>query len=352
VTVTGRTEVVIRARGEGVTEEPPIMKLWVQGERVSRWVVDSDEFSEYAWYGLANLSPTTVDVLFVNDNVAGGVDTSLIVDWMRCQGSTVKSESAQINWGESSFGGDGSAFTGGYDPGTELLDQNGTLHFVGLTGISTERELTYDALDRLRTITANGSTVSYTYDYTGERTIIEQPDGMVIRKSFFGYEEIDYSAEDTETVSHYFVNGQRVAQRSSVSALLYYHADHIGSAVRLTDEDGRIAHSYVYDPYGAIVYSHSATYSQTDLTIEGPTSVSGTYRGDETVVTTGSVTVNSGDDAQFSAGVSITLNPGFAVPIGATFTATIAAVGEWEDSPPASRYLYTDQEFDTETDWY
>ena len=80
---------------------------------------------------------------------------------------------------------------------------------------------------------------------------------MTIYYFFGNYEEV---IEDgvLKTKSYYFANGQRIAQRvtSGEDTDVYYiHTDHLGSAVRLTDEDGEIVQSTAYDPYGATVYS-------------------------------------------------------------------------------------------------
>jgi RHS repeat-associated protein len=99
-----------------------------------------------------------------------------------------------------------------------------------------------------------GSAESDAYEYTGERAIITLPDGTIIRRFFFGYEEIDYPVEDTESISHYFVNGQRIASRSSATGLQYLHTDHLGSATRATDEHGAIIWDALYSPYGEFIY--------------------------------------------------------------------------------------------------
>ena len=38
--------------------------------------------------------------------------------------------------------------------------------------------------------------------------------------------------------------------------LCYIHTDHLGSAVRMTGEDGNVVMSLAYDPYGKTVYSY------------------------------------------------------------------------------------------------
>ena len=88
----------------------------------------------------------------------------------------------------------------------------------------------------------------------------------MIRKFFFGYEEIDRPAEDPESISHYFANGQRVASRSSLTGLRYIHSDHLGSATRETDENGAVVWDVMYDPYGEIVYFTSSSENEFGFT--------------------------------------------------------------------------------------
>ncbi|RPJ07114.1 MAG: hypothetical protein EHM28_08300, partial [Spirochaetaceae bacterium] len=55
------------------------------------------------------------------------------------------------------------------------------------------------------------------------------------------------------------VNGQQIAQRTITETsdeLLYIHKDHLGSAVRLTNQAGEVVQSIAYELYGTTVYSH------------------------------------------------------------------------------------------------
>jgi RHS repeat-associated protein len=67
----------------------------------------------------------------------------------------------------------------------------------------------------------------------------------------------------TTVTAGYFANNMRIAQRKSVyensvlssEELLYIHTDHLGSAVRMTDESGNVVSSLAYSPYGETIYA-------------------------------------------------------------------------------------------------
>jgi RHS repeat-associated protein len=80
--------------------------------------------------------------------------------------------------------------------------------------------------------------------------------------------------------SYYFANGQRIAQRKTrdtESELLFVHTDHLGSAVRLTDMDGEIVQSIVYEPFGQTVYSAGSTGNAYQFTSQELDSGTGLY---------------------------------------------------------------------------
>jgi RHS repeat-associated protein len=72
---------------------------------------------------------------------------------------------------------------------------------------------------------------------------------------FSEYEEEYTSGNLTKTTKYYFVNGQRIAERSSTDGLRYYHTDHLGSSVRITDATGILQLSIGYLPYGGTAYT-------------------------------------------------------------------------------------------------
>ena len=125
------------------------------------------------------------------------------------------------------------------------------------------------------------------------------------------------------------------------------------SAGTRTTELGRIAHSYVYDPYGLTVYSAGAEYApEEDVVVDDAQVPDGQTSAEKTITTSGNVTVASGTNVLFRAGAEVSLGSGFTVELGATFTVEMSSVESWVPAEPNTRYQYTDQELDAETDWY
>ncbi len=141
---------------------------------------------------------------------------------------------------------------------TYTYDANGNM-----VGRSDGRTITYDYENRVVSISTAGS---YRYDADGERTV-KTEGGTTTYYFFQDYEETRQSGQPTVKVKYYFMNGIRIAERSSVDGLLFYHADHLGSAVRITDACAAIVKSLAYDPFGADAYSSGSptiTHKYTD----------------------------------------------------------------------------------------
>ncbi|MCK5198645.1 MAG: hypothetical protein KAR21_09860, partial [Spirochaetales bacterium] len=59
---------------------------------------------------------------------------------------------------------------------------------------------------------------------------------------FFSTYEEEYEGTDKTVIKYYFANGQRIAKVSKLNAetsvISYFHTDHLGSSVMMTDEAG------------------------------------------------------------------------------------------------------------------
>ncbi len=119
------------------------------------------------------------------------------------------------------------------------------------------RAYTYDFDNRVTSIT-NGGT--YAYDASGQRSM-KVENGITTYYFFPQYEEEVQSGQPViKRIQYYFANGTRVAQKSNTAeGLLYYHADHLGSAMRMIDGDGDVVQTLVYDPFGTTIYSDGAS---------------------------------------------------------------------------------------------
>ncbi len=118
----------------------------------------------------------------------------------------------------------------------------------------------YDPDNRLVSITG-ASTASFGYDAGTAR--VKKTEGNKTTYYFFSeYEEEYTDSVLSKTIKYYFANGQRVAERSITDGVRYYHTDHLGSSVRMTDTNGNLVRSIGYMPFGGTWYSNGETKYQ------------------------------------------------------------------------------------------
>jgi RHS repeat-associated protein len=124
-----------------------------------------------------------------------------------------------------------------------------------LIQVSTASKYTYDSENRLITAAVAGGstpTVSYDYDAVGRR-ITKTVSGVVTNYLLDGDEEIaEYSGT---TVLRRYITGPGVDDRIahveiSPAIKTYYHANHQGSVMAMTDNAGNVTESMSYDEYG------------------------------------------------------------------------------------------------------
>lgn len=158
-----------------------------------------------------------------------------------------------------------------YDAGNRLLeddsfsysyDDNGNLIQRQDKGSGEVTKYSYDYEDRLIKIevfpSASSpnptSTSTYRYDGFGRR-IEKNVDGVVTCYLYDG-EDILYELDDSNTILARYTHGPGIdepliMEREGVN--YYYHEDGLGGITHLTDADGAIAQSYVYDSFGNII---------------------------------------------------------------------------------------------------
>jgi YD repeat-containing protein len=149
------------------------------------------------------------------------------------------------------------------NPGLEELPNEGALRFaidqISRPGAAPKnRTLTYDAEGRLSTINDQGNFSTYQYDASGAR-ISKTENGITTLYFFASHEEVWDGSTQLETWTYIFSINGRIAQKiddGTTTKLQYITTDHLGSAVRITDETGNIVHSTAYDPFGMVVYSY------------------------------------------------------------------------------------------------
>lgn len=153
----------------------------------------------------------------------------------------------------------------GSDPGgsTLVYDLNGTLR--RWTGPNGNRHLyTYDSENRLRSADVHGSgvaTIAYDYDPAGRR-IAKTVDGTTTRYLLSGDEEIAEYDTSWNLLRRYIPGpsiDDRVAMVEPNGTKQYYHVNHQGSVLAMTDNAGATLQKLAYDEYGNLAEDSGTT---------------------------------------------------------------------------------------------
>jgi RHS repeat-associated protein len=107
----------------------------------------------------------------------------------------------------------------------------------------------FDASNKLQSVTEGGETTTFTHDGNGTRVKKEAPDGTV---TYYvgGY----YEVQGSTVTKYYYAGAQRVAMRRG-SEVTYLHGDHLGSTSLTTNEAGGFEARVLYYPYGEERYT-------------------------------------------------------------------------------------------------
>lgn len=147
--------------------------------------------------------------------------------------------------------------SGAADNATYTYDANGNLASKTVTSGTTT--YTWDARDRLGAISGPGITASFKYDALGRR-FEKTVNGKTTTYLYDGIDIIQ-EQEGGAVKANYLrtLNVDEVLARTDSSGIQYYHHDHLGSTVALTDENGITKTVYSYDPFGNTTQSGEAT---------------------------------------------------------------------------------------------
>ncbi len=135
---------------------------------------------------------------------------------------------------------------------------------------NTVRDMSYDALGRMTEI----NFLQFAYDYKGRMVKATSADGS---STYYPTEYYEHTLQgNTTTQTAYLLDQHRCASVTTVidsekakqTSTKYYHTDHLGSVVVVTDENGNIVTTYSYDDFGQV-------------TMEGPDSSRYKYSGKE-----------------------------------------------------------------------
>ena len=136
-------------------------------------------------------------------------------------------------------------------PATYGYDNNGNMTSRVSGGVTTT--LSYDFENRLISQTTGSSTIQHIYDGRGNR-IARNDNGLVTRYVLDRGRSMSHILCETDHAGNiiaYYLHGPQILARiGSDGYEHYYHIDHIGSVVALTDETETITDRYVYTPFG------------------------------------------------------------------------------------------------------
>src|SRR5574341_1164179 len=110
---------------------------------------------------------------------------------------------------------------------------------------------TYDAANRLKTVTADGVTTSYTYNGDGDR-ISQTVDGVTTTYVLdVGTSLTMVLSEKTGTdPAIYYLHGLGLVAQSDGTNREYFHTDGLGSVRQMTNALGSVLLTQTFDPYG------------------------------------------------------------------------------------------------------
>ncbi len=161
------------------------------------------------------------------------------------------------------------------DQFTYTYDNNGNLETKTDKVTSDLTTNHWDAQDQLVQIDRpDTTTVTYKYDGLGRR--IEKDVAGTMTRYVYDGEDILLEYDGTNTFVARYSHGDQVDQplvlQKAGQGFFYYHSNHQGSITHLTDSNGMIANSYVYDSYGrrlTVAESVIQPYSYTGREYDG-----------------------------------------------------------------------------------
>ncbi len=144
------------------------------------------------------------------------------------------------------------------------------------TGVATSETFEYDALNRLAKYTSyNGSTTTYKYDPFGRRIEKSSPEG--VKKYLWDGIKIICEYDDTDTLTDKLTygNNREILSRhatitvgtTTTTADYFYHHNHLGSVVMITNSTGAIVNTYNYDDFGSVIDANECIFN--DFTYNG-----------------------------------------------------------------------------------
>ena len=142
-------------------------------------------------------------------------------------------------------------------------DDNGAL--ISVSGPDRSAEYTYNDLGRMSTatVTANGTTIteSYLYDWAGTRTA-KITDGVLtyyLVDTGGVLSQVLAELDHTGALITYYTRGSEIISISRPGEKHYYLNDGHGSVRALSDTDGQVTDTYLYDAFGNLLTKTGTT---------------------------------------------------------------------------------------------
>jgi len=136
-------------------------------------------------------------------------------------------------------------------PATFGYDNNGNMTSRVTDGVTTT--FTYDYESRLISQTTDGNTVEHVYDGQGSRIarIENSVETRYILDRGRGMSHVLCETNDSGEIIAYYIHGSQIVGRIAAdNSVRYYHTNHIGGVIALTNETETITDRYAYTPFG------------------------------------------------------------------------------------------------------
>jgi RHS repeat-associated protein len=148
-------------------------------------------------------------------------------------------------------------------PASYNYDNNGNMISRTVSGVTTT--FSYNFENRLISQTSAGSTIQHVYDGRGNR-IARIDNGTATRYVLDNGRDMSHVLCETDgsgDITAYYIHGPLIAGRIGADgSVRYYHSDHIGNIVALTDDSQNITDKYAYTPFGVPAGKQVSTANQ------------------------------------------------------------------------------------------
>lgn len=136
-------------------------------------------------------------------------------------------------------------------PASYGYDNNGNLTSRTVNGVTAN--FSYDFENRLISQSTDSSMVQHIYDSLGNR-IARIQNGVTTRYILDYGRDMSHVLCETDVdgrITAYYIHGTQIVGRIGIDgSARYYHSDHIGNIVALTDDSQGITDKYAYTPFG------------------------------------------------------------------------------------------------------